>query len=444
MDLRSLFCFRVVLGLTLLVDLLGRMSTLTAHYTDEGVLPTSAFVDLFSRYSLESLHLLSGSFSFQLFLFSLAAVFALCILFGISTKLSCIISWILLSSLQARNPLVLQGGDTLLRLILLFAIFLPLKAFQAKKVLSLSTAAFLLQVCLVYFFSVYFKWNPVWLRGEAVSYALHIESFATKEALFLRDVPFAAPLLTYLTLALEFLGPLFVFSPWKTGVIRTFSVLTMIFLHVCFALFLRIGLFPLVSILGWIPFLPSWFWDGGKTKDLPLETTDSLSQLAAASLFSLVLTWNITTAAPQHLPPLLQQITLVLTAKLGLNQKWNMFSFPYRDGGWPVVSALLSNGKEVDLLRNGEELSWEKPPLVSSLYHNQRWRKYIMNLWSPEFKKHRPYYLDYLCKEWNKTHKEKVTVARFFWVRQTTLPNFQKALPRRTTLATKKLKSNVQ
>jgi hypothetical protein len=41
-DLRSLAALRIVLALVVLADLAGRAANLTAHYTDDGVLPRRA------------------------------------------------------------------------------------------------------------------------------------------------------------------------------------------------------------------------------------------------------------------------------------------------------------------------------------------------------------------------------------------------------------------
>ena len=65
----------------------------------------------------------------------------------------------------------------------------------------------------------------------------------------------------------------------------------------------------------------------------------------------------------------------------------------------------------VDLFQGGEEVSWEKPEWVANMYPSQRWRKYMMNLWSKKLKKHRPNYARYLCAKWNQEHPEAQQLA---------------------------------
>ena len=164
-DLRSLAAFRMALGVLLLADLVMRAQDLSAHYTDWGVLPR----DILSAHFLSplrfSLHLVTGSFSGQVFIFLLAGVFALALLVGFCTPLVTCASWLLLLSVQARNPSVLNAGDALLHLLLFWGMFVPLGARYSLDSLirrgadrsplptslsSMGTAALLLQVCLVY------------------------------------------------------------------------------------------------------------------------------------------------------------------------------------------------------------------------------------------------------------------------------------------------------
>ena len=112
-----------------------------------------------------SLHFLDGTADFQGALFVIAGLFALALLVGWWTRLATAASWFLLTSLHARNPMVLQGGDTLLRLLLFWGLFLPLgragrwTAWRrggrppGDAEVSAGSAALVLQVCFVYWFS---------------------------------------------------------------------------------------------------------------------------------------------------------------------------------------------------------------------------------------------------------------------------------------------------
>src|SRR5207342_1437647 len=98
---------------------------LEAHYANSGVLPLSVLFEHNWNPYFFSFHTASGLWHVQALYFLLAAIFAGCILLGYKTRLTTLLSWVFLLSLQNRNPLILQGGDDLLRMLLFWGIFLP-------------------------------------------------------------------------------------------------------------------------------------------------------------------------------------------------------------------------------------------------------------------------------------------------------------------------------
>ena len=75
-----------------------------------------------------SLYFISGSWVWALLLHLVAAGAAMALLLGYRTRLATLISFVLLVSLHNRAPLMLQGGDNLLLLMVFWSIFLPLGA----------------------------------------------------------------------------------------------------------------------------------------------------------------------------------------------------------------------------------------------------------------------------------------------------------------------------
>ena len=87
-----------------------------------------------------------------------------------------------------------------------------------------------------------------------------------------------------------------------------------------------------------------------------------------------------------------------------INQYWGLFSpAPMKDDGWLVLSAITKGGEYFDLY-TGEELNWEKPKHITKTFPNDRWRKYLMNLWLGQHSDHRVHYGRYMCREWNAKH----------------------------------------
>jgi predicted DCC family thiol-disulfide oxidoreductase YuxK len=122
---------------------------------------------------------------------------------------------------------------------------------------------------------------------------------------------------------------------------------------------------------------------------------------------------------------------------LGLAQAWTMFTpSPLKDDGWYVIPGKLKNGREVDLFRDGKEISWAKPLLVSATYKNFRWQKYMMNLWSNDYRQYRPYYAQYLCWDWNSRHASELRLEelQIYFLLELTLPNYEYSTPEKVLL----------
>ena len=273
-DVRSLAAFRIALALILITDMWGRGQWLRAHYSDEGVLPRTALIAHHLPSWAWSLHLLSGQWQFQALLFALALAAAIGLLIGWRTRLMAAISWVLLVSLQDRNPLLLQGGDVLLRCLLFWALFLPLGAVASvdrwrsraapppRAIASDATMALLLQVCVVYVCTGLEKTSPVWTSDRtAIQYALELGPFQTAVGAALLHAPGALKVLTAACLLLERYGPLLVLLPLCGGWFRLGVVMLFMCFHLGLAVAMRLGPFPYICLAAWMAFLPSVAWD---------------------------------------------------------------------------------------------------------------------------------------------------------------------------------------
>jgi hypothetical protein len=274
-DLRSLALFRIVLALLVLADLANRATDLSAHYTDAGVLPRTVLVqEVLSPWAF-SLNLMNGQAFFQALLFCVAAVAALGLLVGYRTRLMTVVVWILLLSIQWRNPLVGGADGPLLRLMLFWAMFLPLGAYWSldralkreaprfsMRFLSLATVGLFMQIAFVYWFTAALKSGPEWrVDGTALYYALSIDQIATPFGHYLLNFPDLLTVMTFATVCLEAFGPFLLFCPFFTGPVRTGAVMAFMSLHFGIWLTMDIGIFPWISAFCMVCFLPTWFWN---------------------------------------------------------------------------------------------------------------------------------------------------------------------------------------
>ena len=274
-DYRSLVVLRVGLAVIILFDLWQRSKDLVAHYTDSGVLKISELTSSTFPILPPSIHLLSGHWAFQTLLFIVAAIFATMLLLGWKTRLAAFFSWILLASLHIRNPLILDAGDSLFRIILFWGIFLPwgdfysldsvfskIKEKSSNLFFSVATAALMLQISFLYFFTAFLKNGPEWW-GEwtAIEYALRIDFFTTTLGHQLLLFPILLKWLTGFVFILEFASPFLLLFPLFTSYLRLITVFALWLMHLGIGLSMRLGIFPWVDTVILVVFLPSIFWD---------------------------------------------------------------------------------------------------------------------------------------------------------------------------------------
>jgi hypothetical protein len=275
LDLRSLALFRIAIAFVLLLDWIDRLPDLEAHYSDSGIFTADSITFL----QPFSLHVFHGSVWFQAILAGLAIFFCLTMMVGWWTPLSTLMCWFLLISVHSRCPPVIQGGDQLLRMLLFWGIFLPLGACysldsarpdsppprpgkRGYQVLTCATVAYIVQMCIVYWYAATWKWAPEWRDdGTAVYLAMKADYFTTRFAHFMLGYPEILRYLTFSTLWLEALGPALLFFPFAPSFQRMLVVSAFILFHAGLSISLELGNFPWVCCSAWLAFLPSSFWD---------------------------------------------------------------------------------------------------------------------------------------------------------------------------------------
>jgi hypothetical protein len=434
-DLRALSLMRIAVALVLLADLLIRFSDLGAHYSDQGIWPTKLVPTLGWKGGYWSMHNWTGALIWQKILFGIQIAAALGLMLGFRTTLCCFVSWYLLVSLHNRNVYVLQSGDDLLRLVLFFGLFLPWHRHYSLDrnrrgffpPVIFFYVSYLLLIASVYLFSVLLKSSPEW-RGEgtAVYYALSLEQLRLP---YSGDLIFLSPalmkLLTWLVMALEALIPLLILVPSRRPVTRNLAFIFILLLHTGIATTLYVGIFPFIGVASGLglmrfstkdkavanPFAESIFkwWLSGFA--VLISTTCLLINLG--NLPSFPYQMHPTAAIPANM--------------LRLDQYWGMFSpSVLKKDGWFVYQGIDKDGKEWDLRLNREEVDFQKPVRILSLYKNDRWRKLAENMQNDNFTFLRPQYARYILREWNTHHPEKpMVMMNLYYMEKTNLADYR-------------------
>lgn len=481
-DIRSLALFRLGLGALILCDALNRLPHARAFLSDIGTLSRADVLQSWRERQIFSLYFINGSEFFAYILLAITAAVACLLMVGFRTKLMTILAWFLVVSLQLRNPLILQGGDDLLKLLLFWSVFLPLgqaysidslsklNAQKTKTIHGIASIALLAQVIMLYTFAGLLKSGGDWqTTGDAIYYALHIDHFTTPFGIWLRNFDGFLRFLTFATVKIEVFAPFLFITPFLNPGFRMLGITVFASLHIGFILSMRLGLFPYIDLVALIPFIPSLFWDkfSKKFKDYSFKLSSSIActlesvenllptnkgflakqrtthapntaiKIFIASCLAIALLSNVEKHNKKfEMPVFARQVG----DWLHLNQHWAMFSpNPMKHSGWFILQGKTQDGKEVDPFRKVEiQKNFSKPALVSNLYPNQRWRKYFMNLQLHKFKTFRLHFGQYLCRENNRARvdpfKKLIEFKLIYMEEKTQPPGGKKFQRKRKTL----------
>lgn len=404
---------RIALGSLVVLDVLLRLRDLTAFYTDQGVLPRLVLVGQSWLNPSYDLFLTAGTPAGVLVLFLLVAGAGACLAAGYHSRLSGLACWYLVSCVQLRNPMVLDGGDDLLRLMLFWMPFLPVGArwsLDARQhpewkslpnaFFSLATVGYVLQVVVLYLFAGLLKSDPVWrVSGDALYYALSIDQFATSLGRALVAYPDLLRPLTFAALAVELLLPVLLLLPWRTGWFRSVALALAWGLHLSIAVLLHLGLFMPIACLCLLGLLPSG-WLGPDPPSPSVERAPGgyrlgwLTRTFVALVCIFVVGVNVRSLDPH--PHRMNRVLLWFGLLTHENQAWSLFApRPLVDDGWFWIEGVGEDGRPLTLLGGPD-----KPASVAGQFPNQRWRRWLQTI-RGSYPDLRVSYLDYLARQYH-------------------------------------------
>ena len=395
-DPRSLTLFRWLIGACLLWDVSLRMSDPAQVDGLHGLIPHRFLRELSQEWSW-SFHLASQSMLYPWFLAILLILSAIGIIIGWRVRGCLLAAWLITLSLHNATWPLLNGGDTLMRMLLFWGMFLPWfqKTAQGGSGInrlapSMGTLAIMLQMVLVYVCSAVLKSNEDWLSGRALEGCLSNDLYATPIGKALVNWPGCLKILTWATLGLEWVAPLILLFGQPRPTLRLTAVIALVAMHLIIMLTMHVGLFSLVSIAGLSLFLPTRCWDRyAPFMRTPIQVDSravthapvdqSWAARGRAWICLLALIWislvNLHGLPGKPLPWLGHASLECLRTGLGLWQRWGMFETIPKLNGWYVAKLTLENGQELDLLDKAEGLSWQRPKNPSGMFPNHRWRK---------------------------------------------------------------------
>lgn len=432
LDLRSLALMRIGMGIWILVDLLIRLPDIPYFHTATGYCPINLLPSphwISTPYYLY--RLVDTSLGVHI-LYLIQALAAVSMMIGYRTRLAVVISWWMLACLQFRNLMIIDGGDIYLRVMMLFACFLPLDAVwsvDARRknsptptvgysIRNGSTAAFTLQVCIFYFMAAVLKNHPEWrIQGDALYYTLSIEQFSSELGRWMTGYPGLLRILSFAALLIEFTAPLFIVFPIANGFTRSIGLSLLVCLHLGIAATIHLGLFMPACLVVLLGLIPTWLWDSLRNRgfspdrfeprqDLrPYRATQALAvSLVIFSAIQNSLTWD---ELGIKLPNSVLQPAVAFGRFFCMLQNWSLFApRPFREDGWFAAAGVCRSGKIVNLWNFDSPYPPPRPNLLSTQFKNQRWRRYYQRLWDRDNPYWGPHFLEKRKQEWESRFPE--------------------------------------
>jgi hypothetical protein len=458
MDCRSLALLRIGLALCILGDLGVCGSALRAFYTDDGLFTRSMAMNSAPYPVPWDFHLGNGGELFEWAMFAFQGLLAALLLVGWRTRLMTVASWVMLCSLQARNPLILFGADMMLRLGLFWAMFMPLgrrysldaaagrvrRATDGEVWLGAAGVAYIVQFMLIYIGNSMMKTGPSWLVDHtAVGETLGLDVYGRPFGQWLGQFDSLTSLLTMMTIAIEYYGPFLFIFPFWSGWWRGLGFVVFLILQIAFGVTLQLGLFGWVMVGLMLALLPSGFWtrlaeplarrmagrlvkfapELRRRKSPPAPTpvvrpTPARGKLwrtlvfgaklardgALLYILAVVLNLNYGLVPGKQRIPFLSSQWII--DDFGLDQHFDMFApDPQTDDGWYVIRGTLKDGDTADLFSGASPATFDRPADVADSYQGERWMAYLIYIWYPDDPDTTYRFLaQYLAAEWNRSH----------------------------------------
>ena len=260
--------YRCLTGLIMLANNLLVYPDLFNFYGQRGIVTPSTAVNLSGGTGLNLFQFLPKSDGSLIFIFALSSLAAFTLAIGLWSRISALVVFLTFVSIDHRNPILLNSGDSFLRIGLFFLIFsnagdafsvdrlirlargkefgpLPMKAQWAMRLIQL-------QLAFVYLYA--FAWKamgPMWLAGTAVYYTARLQEFWRFPVPYIFEHMWTIKLWAWSTLVIEFsLGVLI----WVKE-LRYVVLLGGVLLHAGIDYSMNIPLFGFIMVSAYITFV---------------------------------------------------------------------------------------------------------------------------------------------------------------------------------------------
>lgn len=267
-DIKQYAVLRIALGILITLYLLELLPFHSLHFSPDGWLEKQRDLSLYNSGSWSLLFFLENkSQTWFFFLGTIACSVAFSL--GFLTKLSGLATFIALVSIWNRNPILLDGDDAILRVMLFFLLFSPCgrvysidSLFHSPLVKSeiwpLRMIQF--QMAFIYFVSGWVKFHSQeWQDGTILQYVLVHPEYARWDFAKILSYPLIRAVLNAVTFTImwwELLFPILMIGS-RT---RTPCLLLGIAFHLGLLMFMNLRWFSCIMLVLYLAFLPNRFF----------------------------------------------------------------------------------------------------------------------------------------------------------------------------------------
>lgn len=429
---RSLSWLRIWLWVLLLFDLIRRTVYFDALILETGLVPFDLMYDHNTEAAFWSVYMFLKAQRRTILMFVVHWIVVICFIAGWKTKEMSILVRIFSASLYGRNSLVINGGDTLMRVILFWCMFLPLgehysidakqktgkrEGTQWDTIWNIATIGFIVQLLSVYVFTFLMKTDPIWTEEfTAIYYALSLDAFRTTLGDRLYTMPNMMYWLTALVYIFEWYGALLLFVPWCNHQRRKVSIILFIAFHLWLMSTMHLGPFPFIAIVCRLA-----LWPSGSEPSKRYGNNNVLLNGFLVTVIALSMCWNIRTLDFDYHQKRFPRTVNNIVFALRIEQSWSMFApYPFKDDGWYTFTATDDKGIKRIINKELPGISYDEKGLPDRSYTSEIRNKYYSNMRSKKYSYVRMPFLNYACKT-----IPGISHIRMDFVREYTLPNYE-------------------
>lgn len=453
LDKKSLGLARVLLGILLIFYFCETISETSDFYAPQSALSFSEVLQKFPEARTPSFFFFTPNEFTLKVIFSMGVVASVAIVFGFFARWFLFLAWLLILNIYLRNPILLYGGDQILKLTLLWFTLLPCNEaftlFPGKSEQDLTdkrwsgnllSFSWCLQIFIMYEMSLFYKLShPEWTQTfNSLYYVLNADYLIKPLGKFILSLGIeTSRLMAILTMIFEGIGPFFIFFFSQ----RLLLICLFLVFHFFIWLSIDVGFFSHLCAIWWFTLIPKEFWTKHSWAekfsslhyktigfDLPKRVRFLISQLSALFAGVMIVTIVILSIDQMAKHQLLGRSSPVTTFAntIQINQYWAMFTNkpPLSYDGWFVSVGLRKNQHPIDVLTRSTP-SFDKPSSFTAIYPTIHWRTYTR-----KYRSHWPLSFNenfslFLCNKWNNGQQkaeDKITSIKIYFMNETTPP----------------------